>query len=170
MTFIMFLAILSILHLLLRRTHAFIGIVIQIPSTFLHELAHYLTAFVLGGKPSKFSMRPIRYELPDGRAGWRLGSVAFRPTLLSAAPAAIAPMWFLLPAWLLFIDKYWTFSFIDENAWVRWSIIAICLMACIPSRQDFSVLQSNYKSTLLWAGIFGGLLLLFNPLPFLLTS
>jgi hypothetical protein len=75
-------------------------IVLHLPSTFCHELAHWLVAVLTGAKPGLPSLWPKRVA-----DGWQLGHVAFEAHWLSAGLIALAPLWLLLPlaAWLLLI-------------------------------------------------------------------
>lgn len=79
------------LHLRLRRTLSFKAwIVVQLPATFLHELAHWLGAVLQGGNAT---MSLIPEQKPDGR--WNAGACHFSNvhsiTLVSMAPVLLWP-------------------------------------------------------------------------------
>ena len=64
------------------------------PGTLAHELAHYLTALVLRGRPQSINLIPKKTD-----NGWRLGSVAFYPNYLNGSFVALAPLLLLPLAW-----------------------------------------------------------------------
>lgn len=76
-------------------------VLLQLPSTFAHELAHWLVALVLGCRPSGFSLIPKR----TSETSWQFGSVTFRPGMFSAGFVALAPMLVLGPTsyWILWL-------------------------------------------------------------------
>ncbi len=65
-----------------------------LPGVIAHEATHWLTAWLLCARPTRF--RPLPSRMPDGR--WALGSVQVRRlSWLNAAPIGLAPL-ALLPA------------------------------------------------------------------------
>jgi hypothetical protein len=79
-----------------ERSSTLAMILLRLPSTATHEMAHFLCATCLGKSPSFPSIIPHR----DGN-GWQLGSVTVQITWLTAFPIAMAPL-LLLPAfWAL---------------------------------------------------------------------
>lgn len=111
----------------------------------MHETAHFVVAFLTGGRPSSFSIMPRRCE-----GGWVLGSVTAVPTILSAAPTALAPLGWLAIGY--YVMMFWDF----RPVWVPEYLIVVVLYAssaaCTPSWQDFKVALKNPFSLLLWAG------------------
>ncbi len=80
-----------------------------------------------------------------------LGSVSAVPTVISAAPTALAPL-----GWL--VIGYYVLEFWDSRPeWVpEYLIIVIlyaCTAACTPSWQDIKVAIKHPVSLFLWAGI-----------------
>ena len=61
---------------------------LALPGTALHEAAHWLAAWLLGGQPQSLSLWPSR--LPGG--GYMLGSVQFIPTVWNVAAISLAPL------------------------------------------------------------------------------
>ncbi len=104
--------------------------------TLFHELAHFLVAFLLGGKPSFPNLIPRRE-----RDTWILGSVKFYATPLNAFPSAMAPL-LLLPASVMAYTNL-PFGIREVVAW-------IFLKGAVPSPQDFRVAFSYFISALLW--------------------
>ncbi len=111
--------------------------VIALPGTFAHELAHFIIGFILGAKPSGFSL------LPQRRAkGWRLGAVTFRRVgVLNGAFIAMAPLALLPLGWLCLIHlsvPAW-----DSAHWLGWFVAAYLsatlFYACMPSLTDIKL-------------------------------
>ena len=106
--------------------------IFTMPGTLAHELAHYLTAAVLGADPSFPNLIPMRIA-----GGWRLGSVTCYPNLITAIPIALAPF-LLAPAGL-----WWAAKFLPKysggwyllHAWIAGTM----MMASLPSRQDWRI-------------------------------
>ena len=111
----------------------------------MHEMAHFVAAFLTGGRPSSFSVWPRR----EGK-GWVLGSVSAVPTILSAVPTALAPLGWLVLGY--YTRVFWNI----RPVWVpEYSIVAVlyaCSAACTPSRQDIKVVLKHPFSLLLWVG------------------
>ncbi|HIJ87236.1 MAG TPA: hypothetical protein HPP97_06060 [Desulfuromonadales bacterium] len=105
-----------------------------------------MAALFTGGRPSSLSIWPRRSE-----NGWVLGSVVFVPTLLSAAPTAVAPL-----GWLV-IGYYSMVLWETRPVWLpEWLIVAIvyaCSAACTPSWQDIRVALTHPFSLLLWSAL-----------------
>ena len=60
---------------------------IALPSTFVHELAHFMFALVLNGKPSRISIFPKKSDNT-----WVMGYVKFEPSWYNGALIAMAPL------------------------------------------------------------------------------
>lgn len=134
------------IHRRFSSSGSFIAILYCLPFTFMHELAHFLIAFLTGGRPASFSIWPQRVA-----GGWVLGSVKAVPTILSAAPTALAPL-----GWLV-VGYYLMALWGSRPVWVPDYLIVVvlyaCSAACTPSWQDIKVAISNPFSLMLWAGV-----------------
>jgi len=113
-----------------------------------HELCHAAVGWVLGAKPTSFSLLPRR----EGNV-WVLGSVGFRNlTLWNAAPVAFAPLLLAGLAWLIF--QFWTVPAFEAEAYVAWLlsgyVLATCLFSCMPSWTDLKI---GGLSGLLYGGL-----------------
>lgn len=101
---------------------------VTLPGTFLHELAHFLSALVFDGRPGNFNLIP---------SGNTLGSVTFHPNWYNAAIVAMSPF-LLAPLTALFAAlaarsnnplKIAGGGYLAACSWV----------ACVPSPQDFKI-------------------------------
>lgn len=148
--------VMGLLHRRLSSSGSIIAIFYCLPFTIMHEMSHFVAALLTGGRPSSCTVWPRR----SGN-GWVLGSVVSTPTLLSAAPTALAPL-----GWLV-IGYYATMLWELRPAWVPEDlIIAIlyaCTAACTPSRQDIKVALTHPLSLLLYgAFVYSVIFLYFN--------
>lgn len=132
-------------HRRLSSSGSFFTILYCVPFTVMHELSHFVGAFLTGGRPSSFSVWPER----KGKR-WILGSVNAVPTILSAVPTALAPL-----GWLV-IGYYAMAAWDFRPVWVPEYLIVVvlyaCAAACTPSWQDIKVALTHPFSLLLWAG------------------
>jgi hypothetical protein len=133
------------LHRRLSSSGSFFAILYCLPFTFMHELAHFLVAFITGGRPSSFSIWPKR---AGGR--WVLGSVNAAPTILSAAPTAFAPLGWLVIAYYVMV--LWDFRPVWVPEYLIVVVLYACSAACTPSWQDIKVAIRNPFSLILWVG------------------
>lgn len=131
-------------------------IVLALPSTILHELAHFLVALVTGGRPTGFSIIPRAREVAIAgvqRKVWVLGSVNFAPTNISAFPTAIAPLFFLPLGAVLFQRWFaWFPATVASVAGLYFSVYLL-VSASVLSWQDIKVALSHPVSL---AGYLGG--------------
>jgi hypothetical protein len=118
---------------------------VTLPGTFLHELAHYLTAAAMGGSPGNFSL------LPSGNT---LGSVTFHPNWYNAASVALAPL--LLAPMTAFFAAISARSNNPSQILLGGYFSACSWVACTPSPQDFSIALS-WPSSWPFAALFLGL-------------
>ncbi len=142
------LVLIGIIHRQIAKQGTFFLVLSNLPITITHELAHYMTALMLGGKPTGFSLWPKREN-----GMWRLGSVTARATLLSAAPTALAPLLWLLVGGLLLVERT---ALTGESMPMLCCIYLaayICVAASIPSWQDIKVAIMHPLSLLLWGAI-----------------
>lgn len=142
------LALIGLVHRRIAKNGAIFLVMTNLPITVMHELAHYMSALMLGGKPVGFSLWPRRKN-----GLWQLGSVTARVTLISAAPTALAPLLWLLVGGLLLIER---------NALAGDSLPLLCglhvaaymcIAASIPSLQDLKVAIMHPLSLMLWGAI-----------------
>ena len=128
-----------IVNALLQRVSNFwFYSIISLPGTFLHELAHFIVGFVLGARPTSFSIFPKKTE-----THWVFGSVGFyNINSFNALPTTMAPL-------LILLFPSAVFMFIDFND-LEWYMllvtfigIALISHSAIPSGQDFKVLFSR---------------------------
>ncbi|MDD2734756.1 MAG: M50 family metallopeptidase [Desulfuromonadaceae bacterium] len=138
--------VMGAIHRRLSASGSFIAVLYSLPFTCMHEMSHFVAAFITGGRPSAFSIRPRK----SGN-GWVLGSVNSVPTLLSAAPTALAPL-----GWL--VIGYYSMALWDiRPVWMPESLLVVilyaCAAACTPSRQDITVALTHPFSLLLWVAI-----------------
>lgn len=132
----------------------FLTALINIPGTFLHELAHFSVGFILNAQPTSFSLLPKK----SGN-GYVTGSVSFRHIkFYNAFPAAMAPL-LLLPLACWF-DKYY-FSTVHITIWNYLLYIllqTVLIENSIPSHADIKVAFSSFIGTvcyfLLIIGVF----------------
>lgn len=100
---------------------------VTLPGTFMHELAHYVSAAATNGDPNGFSIIPQADSL---------GRVLVRPNawngaLIGLAPLTLAPLtlWFMVLAARASILPLLVFSYIAASCWA----------ACLPSTADLSI-------------------------------
>jgi hypothetical protein len=119
---------------------------VTLPGTIFHEGAHYLSALLLNGQPTTFSIFPT-WE--NGSIA-TLGHVVSHPNWYNAAIVGLSPL-LLLPlalffAWLaatqMTVRKRILFLYFASCAWA----------ACLPSPQDVSIAMS-YPVSLLFAAL-----------------
>jgi hypothetical protein len=135
--------VMGAIHRRLYSSGSYLAILYCLPFTIMHELSHFVVAFLTGGQPSSFSVWPRR----SGN-GWVLGSVNSIPTLLSAAPTALAPL-----GWL--VIGYYSMQFWDlRPVWVPEYLIVVviyaCTAACTPSWQDIQIVLTHPFSLVLY--------------------
>lgn len=138
-------------HRSIARRGTFLLVVSNLPVSLFHECAHYLVALVLGGRPGMISLWPRK-----AGHGWVLGSVTFVPTVLSAFPAALAPLaW--LPLGLLLFQYRMEFSGESlEGMFFLYAAVYVCFAASLPSLQDLRVALTHPLSATLWIGLAWG--------------
>lgn len=124
------------------------GFRLSISSQLVRELCHAGIGWVLGAKPTSFSLLPRR----EGQT-WVLGSVGFHNlTLWNAAPVAFAPLLLAGLAWLIF--HHWTVPAFEAEAYLSWGlsgyVLATCLFSCLPSWTDVKL---GALSGLLYGGM-----------------
>lgn len=133
------------LSYLKRRTFSsmFLTALVNIPGTILHETSHFLVGFLLGAKPTTFTLWP---KLRDG--AYVMGSVGFcNVKFYNAFPSAMAPLLLLPLGWWL--NEYFLITTI-------WRYICFVLLEtiiienAIPSSTDFAVAFDSPLGVLLY--------------------
>jgi hypothetical protein len=111
-----------------------------LPGTVLHELSHWIIAFLLNGKPIQVSLWPKQTD-PNN---WTLGEVRithltwYNGLWIGLAPIlGIALMLALTPK-----EKQWQFTQYDLY---QWAISAPIWVTCWPSRVDLGVAFRSSK-------------------------
>ena len=145
--------VMGAIHRRLSSSGSFLAIAYCLPFTLMHEMSHFVAAFLTGGRPSSFSVWPRRTE-----KGWVLGSVRSSPTLLSTAPTALAPLGWLVIGY--YVMAFWDIRPIWLPEWLIVAIVYACSAACAPSLQDFKIVLTHPLSLLFWSAIVCGVILL----------
>lgn len=101
---------------------------VTLPGTFLHELAHYVTAALLQGNPGNFNLIP---------SGNTLGSITFSPNWYNAATVGMAPL--LLAPLTVFLAAISARSNNILKIIFGGYLSACSWIACTPSSQDFYI-------------------------------
>ena len=130
---------LAVLHGRASRMGTLSMVLLRLPSTVMHELAHLVAALVTFAKPDGINIIPRRVD-----CGWILGSVQCgRLWMLNAFPVGMAPALINLPlAWWIF-QRHTTAGYI-------WAFLLVT--AAVPSEQDLRVALSSLVGAGLWIG------------------
>ncbi|QOX81034.1 M50 family metallopeptidase (plasmid) [Trichlorobacter lovleyi] len=125
------------------RAGSFWMIMARLPATLVHELSHLITALLLSGRPTGFSLWPKR----NGDA-WQLGSVSCsNATWYNTFPVAMSPILLNLPlAW-------WLHG--QSGIWFKVAAFAF-LAGSIPSWQDLKVALSSLVGAAAWLAVIIG--------------
>jgi len=97
-------------------------------TTFLHELAHYLFALILGGKPQGLYLIPKKVEY-NGVIYWTFGSVKAYTNKFTGFFIGIAPLMWLVAAFFLaknvgyFEGDFWHMMLFFFLAVIGWWIL-----------------------------------------------
>lgn len=135
------------------RVGSLLLILLSLPSTILHELAHAIAAIITGGRIVTFSLIPRRFDTDSGKKVWVLGHVIAEIGVFSASPFAVAPL-LCLPAAYLFSRN--AFSYLPESiggALLFYWGIYILIRASFLSSTDIKVLTNQPKSTILYLSL-----------------
>lgn len=143
----------------------FIGIIINIVGTFLHEISHYLVALFFNGQPIGFSLFPKRHA-----TGWILGSVEVSNSRwYNAVPVAMAPLLLFVAAY--YLDQWYSLLPLEKNLFsdMGYLIILVVLIEnAIPSLQDFKVAFSHKVGLIVYSSVILYLLdrIVIHPIQF----
>ena len=135
--------VMGVIHRRLSSSGSVLAIFYCLPFTIMHELAHFVVAFLTGGRPSSLSVWPRK----SGN-GWILGSVTSVPTLLSAAPTALAPLGWLVIGYYSMV--LWDMRPVWMPEYLLMVLLYACAAACTPSWQDIKVALTHPFSMLLY--------------------
>jgi hypothetical protein len=130
-------------------------IIFVLPGTIAHELSHWSTALIFGGRPQPPSLWPQT----EGQR-WTLGHVVIRnPRWYNLPQIAVAPL-LLLP---LAATAYWYWlRLYPLTAWQHWLglyCIAMLVRSSLPSPEDFRLLLRYRLALLILGGLGLGLLI-----------
>jgi len=161
-----FAAVLSLVAIRQRAGQAgpFWMIFFSLPTSLLHEIAHFIVALFTNGRPSGLSLWPraqVETTLTGGtRKVWVLGTVTFSPGPFSTLPTALAPLLYLpLAASVLFFWPLW-FPGSGPHLVAMYLLAYLFLASAKPSRQDLKIAFSDITSLAVYA-IFIGLFYFF---------
>jgi hypothetical protein len=122
------------------------------PGLLAHEVAHLVLALLTRSRPQPLSVTPRRTA-----QGWQLGSVVFKPGMLSAGAVALAPLYVLPPlAWALLC---WGSASDGLRGGIAGYVIVTLLWGAAPSRADWSIALHYPIGTLLVLAAIGATLL-----------
>ena len=119
-----------------------------LPGTFVHELAHWLVAFLTGARPGFPSLVPHKRD----EGGWVLGSVTFRPGWLSGGLVSLAPVYLMPPLAL------WVYRELSAASGMAVQggggyLFAVLVLSCWPSRADLGIAFRYPMGSLLVLGV-----------------
>ena len=149
------------------RVGPFWQILVRLPGTLLHELAHLVVAFITGGRPAGFTIIPRRTVglSADGspRRVWVLGSVTITNTsVLAAFPSGFAPLLLLPSAWFLYRTWFVWFPPDFLHTLLMYVAVVVCCGSSLPSAQDVAVAFSRPLGVVLYAAIGAGVWLIWR--------
>jgi hypothetical protein len=133
-------------------------ILVRLPGTLLHELAHLIVGFITGGRPAGFTIIPRRTIgfTTDGseRRVWVLGSVNItNPSLLAAFPTGFAPLLLLPSAWFLYRSWFVWFPPDLLHTLLMYVAVVVCCGSSLPSAHDVTVAFSRPLGVVLYAAL-----------------
>lgn len=119
-----------------------VGWLVTVPGTFLHELAHYGFALLLAGNPGTFSIIPSF----EGGSMVSYGHITFVPTWWNAATVCLAPL-LVAPAsaWLVTLAARVPLAFKPLVIWTA----AAGFYSATPSSADWSIAAAHPLSFVL---------------------
>lgn len=119
---------------------------------FLHEVAHFMVALFLGGRPVRFSVWPKRTA-----SGYLFGSVTCtRINPFNALPIGLAPLALFPLAW--WIDQHFFVYFPANpiNHLVYVFLLVIVIDNALPSVVDWHMARRHPLGVLGWVGLMVG--------------
>ena len=135
-TIILLVITILIMHLRYTASGSRFGVILfDLPGTILHELSHYIIAFIIGCRPRGFTVIPRKVD-----NGWILGEVRVtRGTGLHLIIVAFAPLLLIpLAFWVDYHFFIW-FDYTYTNIFLYFYILINIIVSSIPSTVDFRV-------------------------------
>ncbi|MBF0419473.1 MAG: hypothetical protein HQL78_04840 [Magnetococcales bacterium] len=120
----------------------FIGVV-------LHEVAHFIVAWLLGGRPTRFSVWPQRTV-----DGFLFGHVVCaRMNTFNALPIGLAPLMLLPVAWMLDRQFFVHFPRTTGSYIIYLFLLVIIIENALPSTADWRVVWKYPIGLVGWGGV-----------------
>ncbi|MBU2784592.1 hypothetical protein HAP93_02230 [Acidithiobacillus ferriphilus] len=145
------LTLLLVALLRLFRGHVALFWLAALPGVILHELTHWMVAFVTLGRPGFIQLWPKKTG-----GGYSLGRVPIHnPTWYNAALIGFSPLLLIPLAYL--VIRYGTPA--SVNLWNAWRIpvaalfAAECLLECVPSAMDMRIAARQLIPALVVLGL-----------------
>lgn len=113
-------------------------------SVFFHELAHFIVSFLLGGKPSNFTIIPLKTEYKDENGTayihWEFGSVTTNnTTFINALPIGLAPLLLLVVAYYVYVYFFNYFNVNEFSIIFMYLILYMLISNSLPSIDDLKM-------------------------------
>ena len=122
-----------------------IFLILRLPGTLCHELAHFLVGLVTLARPASLSIVPRR-----AARSWTLGEVKLaNARWYNAAPTALAPMALVLLPWWVAVLRTppgWHFTPLDAGLAF---LLAPQFLACWPSAADWKLALRSWPLLLI---------------------
>lgn len=131
------------------QSNFYVAAVQNLLGTFLHELAHLIVGFLLGSKPTSFSLWPKKEK-----DFYVFGSVSHSHlTWYNAIPTALAPLALLL---LLLWSNNFLLSLVNnwEGMLLYIFCISIIINNSIPSKTDFKIALRDWRGLAFYGFVF----------------
>ncbi len=123
--------------LLVSRRRPLVLLLLLLPGTFAHELAHYLVALVTGGRPFAPDLVPRRVT----KEHWQVGEVQFHTGPLRTTAVALAPLYLVpLLAWMLWS---WSSAFAPLSQVLAGYSFGLFAWSMWPSRTDWALVRED---------------------------
>jgi hypothetical protein len=126
---------------------------LNLPATFLHELAHAFVGIISGAQPTRMSLWPKKVS----STSWRLGSVGFtRLRWWNGGAVTLAPLLWLILLSLFVRDLPSLGTSLSLEACILVGVSAVWLChAVLPSRTDWSQALQYWPSAILFLAGWG---------------
>jgi hypothetical protein len=136
--------------LLLHSVNRFIRLwsLLNLPATFLHELAHAMVGLMLSAQPTSMSLWPRKV----GATSWRVGSVGFtRLRWWNGGAVSLAPLLWLILLSFFVKDLPSLGASVSIQASIVIGVAAVWLWnAVAPSRTDWGLALQYWPSALVF--------------------
>jgi hypothetical protein len=126
---------------------------LNLPATFLHELAHALVGAISGAQPTRMSLWPKKI----GATSWRLGSVGFtRLRWWNGGAVTLAPLLWLLLLGIFIKDLPSLGNSLSLQASIALGVSVVWLChAVLPSRTDWAQALEYWPSAIVFLAAWG---------------